>query len=163
VPYKPGLRTDRPQQIEYTTNYNWKGKTILIAEDEEVNFNLLETIISPTHAKILRAKNGIEAINICNNTLKIDLVLMDIKMPDMNGFEATKKIKSTRKALTIIAQTAYAMSVDEDNCLRAGCDDYISKPLSIDDLLNKINKYLIANTKIEENINNEIIPSSLKG
>jgi PAS domain S-box-containing protein len=160
VPYKPGLMADRLPQIEYSTNYNWKGKTILIAEDEEVNFNLLETIIGPTHANILRAKNGIEAINICSTTPKIDLVLMDIKMPDMNGFDATKRIKSSRKDLIIIAQTAYAMSVDEDNCLRAGCDDYISKPLSIDDLLNKINKYLTPKIIIKENINKEIIPSS---
>jgi PAS domain S-box-containing protein len=160
VPYKPGIRADRPPQIEYSTNYSWKGKTILIAEDEEVNYNLLETILIPTKARIIRAKNGIEAINLCNDIPEIDIVLMDIKMPDMNGFDATKKIKSTRKELTIIAQTAYAMSVDEDNCLRAGCDDYISKPLSIDDLLNKINKYLSAKSKIDEKINNEIIPSS---
>jgi PAS domain S-box-containing protein len=160
VPYKPGIKAERPPHIEYTTNYNWKGKTILIAEDEEVNFNLLETIISPTNADILRAKNGIEAIDICCNNPKIDLVLMDIKMPDMNGFDATKRIKSIRKELIIIAQTAYAMSVDEDNCLRAGCDDYISKPLSIDDLLNKVDKYLATKIIFEENINKEIIPSS---
>jgi PAS domain S-box-containing protein len=159
VPYKPGLRSEQPKHIEYSENYNWRGKTILIAEDEEVNFSLLETIISPTFAKILRAKNGIEAINICDTTQEIDLVLMDIKMPDMNGFDATKRIKSKRKNLTIIAQTAYAMSVDEDNCLRAGCDDYIAKPLSIDDLLNKINKYLSINTNIEKTLDKEIISS----
>jgi PAS domain S-box-containing protein len=160
IPFKPGLRTDNLPQIEYTANYNWKGKTILIAEDEEINYNLLETIISPTKAKIIRAKNGLEAVEICRNKLNIDLVLMDIKMPDMNGFDATKKIKLTRKNLPIIAQTAYAMSVDEDNCLRAGCDDYISKPLQIDDLLNKVNKYLFEKKIIETESNKEVIPSS---
>lgn len=160
IPYKPGLRTDKMPQIEYSTNYNWKGKTILIAEDEEINFNLLETIVSPTKAKIIRAKNGIEAVEMCQNVKEIDIVLMDIKMPDMNGFDATKKIKLSRRTLPIIAQTAYAMSVDEDNCLRAGCDDYISKPLQIDDLLNKINKYLFE-TKISEiESNKEMISSN---
>ena len=63
-------------------------------------------------------------------------------MPDLDGLEATKRIKKERKALPIIAQTAYAMSTDEENCLHAGCDDYISKPLRIDDLLKKIDRYI---------------------
>jgi CheY-like chemotaxis protein len=78
-------------------------------------------------------------------------------MPDMNGFDATKKIKLTRKTLPIIAQTAYAMSVDEDNCLRAGCDDYIAKPLQIDDLLNKVNKYLFEKKITDSPSNKEMI------
>jgi CheY-like chemotaxis protein len=160
IPFKPGVRAEKMPQIEYSTNYVWKGKTILIAEDEEINFNLLETIISPTKARIIRAKNGVEAVNLCQKMEDIDLVLMDIKMPDMNGFDATKKIKITRKNLPIIAQTAYAMSVDEDNCLCAGCDDYISKPLQIDDLLNKIHKYLFTKIYFKESSDKEIIPSS---
>jgi len=160
IPFKPGIRVENMPQIEYSTNYNWKGKTILIAEDEEINYNLLETIISPTKATLIRAKNGLEAVNICQEMLALDLVLMDIKMPDMNGFDATKKIKLSRKNLPIIAQTAYAMSIDEDNCLRAGCDDYISKPLQIDDLLDKINKYLFQKKNITNESNHEILTTS---
>jgi PAS domain S-box-containing protein len=147
IPYKPGIRIEKPPQIDYNKEYNWQGKTILIAEDEDVNYNLLETILSPTKAVILRAKTGGEAVEFCSNRNDIDIVLMDMKMPDMNGFEATKKIKDTRNDLPIVAQTAYAMSTDEDNCLKVGCDDYISKPIRIDDLLVKIEHYINAGKK----------------
>ncbi len=157
IPYKPGISVEKPAQIEYSKNYIWKDKTILIAEDEEVNYNLLETIILPTKAKIIWVRNGLDAVKACKESPEIDLVLMDIKMPELNGFEATKRIKKIRKSLPIIAQTAYAMSVDEDNCLRAGCDDYVSKPLRIDDFLNKINDYLSQNPVVERNANKESI------
>ena len=91
---------------------------------------------------IIRAKTGIEAIERIEADKQIDLVLMDIKMPDLNGFEATKRIKNLRSNLPVIAQTAYAMSTDEESCLKAGCGDYISKPLRIDLLLGKIDDYL---------------------
>jgi len=142
MPYKPGINFERPGQIDYQIEYNWTGKTILIAEDEEVNYSLLETILSPTSAEILRAKTGLEVIKYCENREDIDLVLMDIKMPDLNGLEATKRIKAIRTSLPVIAQTAYAMSTDEENCLQSGCDDYISKPLRIDELLKKIDHYM---------------------
>ncbi|MBA7589636.1 Aerobic respiration control sensor protein ArcB [subsurface metagenome] len=142
IPYKPGIHIDKPPEIDYSVEYNWKGKTILIAEDEEANYNLLETILGPTQAKIIRAKTGEDAVRQCYKGSKIDIVLMDIKMPDMNGFEATKEIKAIRKDLPIIAQTAYAMSTDKDQCLQIGCDDYISKPLRIDDLLKKIERFI---------------------
>jgi PAS domain S-box-containing protein len=141
IPYKPGINFERPAPIDYQIEYNWSGKTILIAEDEEVNYNLLETIISPTSAQLLRAKTGLEVIKYCETNEDIDLVLMDIKMPDLNGLEATKRIKTIRPNLPVIAQTAYAMSTDEENCLKSGCDDYIAKPLRIDDLLKKIDHY----------------------
>jgi len=142
VPYKPGIHIERPPQIDYNAEYNWDGKTILIAEDEDVNYNLLETILSPTKAKIIRAKTGEDTVECCYNNKKVDVVLMDMKMPDMNGFEATKKIKKRRKELPIIAQTAYAMSTDEENCMQIGCNDYIAKPIRIDDLLKKIEQFL---------------------
>jgi len=141
IPYKPGVNFERPAQIDYQVEYNWSGRTILIAEDEEVNYNLLDTILSPTGTEILRAKTGLEVIRLCETREQIDLVLMDIKMPDLNGLEATKRIKALRNNLPVIAQTAYAMSTDEQNCLHSGCDDYISKPLRIDELLRKIDRY----------------------
>jgi PAS domain S-box-containing protein len=157
MPYKPGIAVEKLPQIEYLKNYYWPNKTILIAEDEEVNYNLLETIIAPTKAKIIWVRNGLEAVRICKDTSEIDVVLMDIKLPDLNGLDATKRIKKIRKELPVIAQTAYAMSVDEDNCLRAGCDDYISKPLHIEDILNKINRFLTQTTVIEKNSSKEIV------
>ncbi len=142
IPYKPGTRVDKLPKIQYDTNFKWVGKTILIAEDEDINYNLLETIIKPTGAVIIRAKTGQEAVDVCLGNKKIHIVLMDIKMPDMNGLEATKKIKNIHKNLPVIAQTAYAMSTDEDNCLRAGCDAYLSKPLKVEEILSVINQYL---------------------
>ncbi|MBN1950499.1 MAG: PAS domain-containing protein [Bacteroidales bacterium] len=142
IPYKPGIQIDYREEIDYDLEYNWKGKTILIAEDEDVNYNLLETVLSPTQARIIRAKTGIEAIERVEDDEQINLVLMDIKMPDMNGFEATRRIKDRKMDLPIIAQTAYAMSTDEENCIRSGCDDYLPKPLRIDTLLKKVDQYL---------------------
>ncbi len=142
VPYKPGILMEKPIEIDYSKTYNWEGKTLLIAEDEEVNYNLLATILDPTKIKIIWVTTGKEAVDKCKTDSSIDLVLMDMKMPDLNGFESTKQIKSEREELPIIAQTAYAMSTDEENCLNAGCDDYISKPLRIDNLLAKINKFI---------------------
>lgn len=141
IPFSKGQKA-KPDKIPYSTVYNWKGKTILIAEDEKTNYSLLENIISPTNASVIWVKNGMDAIEACRDNENIDLVLMDIKMPDMNGLEATKRIRKIKKNLPIIAQTAYATPNDEDNCLRAGCNDYLAKPLGIDDILTKINKYL---------------------
>lgn len=144
VPFKPGFSTDEPI-LESSPNmeYYWPNKTILIAEDEEANYSLLENIIRPTRARIIRALNGREAVDYCSSNPNIDLVLMDVKMPEMNGLEATARIKKDHPDISIIIQTAYAMSSDEEKGKLAGCDDYFSKPLKIDDLLKKINQQLM--------------------
>lgn len=121
--------------------FNWKGKTILIAEDEKSNFRFLEVILKKTHVNILRAVNGLEAINIFKNNT-IDLILMDIKMPVMDGLEATREIKKLNKAIPIIALTAFAMQNDSNICKDAGCNDYISKPISQEKLFSTLDKYL---------------------
>jgi PAS domain S-box-containing protein len=142
LPYKTGI-TQKPEKISYKTKYSWAGKTILIAEDEIANYILLESIVQPTKANVLWVKNGREAVEACRTNFSIDLVLMDIKMPEMNGLEATKIIKKQRRDLPIIAQTAFTMPMDEDNCLRAGCDDYLSKPLQVEEILDKIGQHLL--------------------
>jgi CheY-like chemotaxis protein len=85
---------------------------------------------------------------------------MDIKMPEMNGLDATRAIKKDNATLPIIAQTAFAMPQDEDNCLRAGCDDYLSKPLKIDSILNKINKYIFQHNPVDNSINASVTISA---
>jgi CheY-like chemotaxis protein len=87
------------------------------------------------------ARNGIEAVEICKNCPEIDLILMDIKMPEMDGYEATRQIRQFNKEVVIIAQTAYAQSSDRKKTFDAGCDDYISKPIKKDELLSIIRKY----------------------
>ena len=92
-------------------------------------------------ATVLRAENGEEAINYCTEDSTIDLVLMDINMPVMNGFVATKAIKKIKPDLPIIAQTAYAISGDREKAFESGCDDYIPKPISKELLMEKLAKF----------------------
>ncbi|NQV02949.1 MAG: response regulator [Bacteroidia bacterium] len=118
------------------------GKTILIVEDEDSNYEFLNVILSRLEIDTLHAENGHAAIDLCLSNPGIDLVLMDIKMPVMNGYEATKLIKQERPDLPIIAQTAHAIFGDKEKALEAGCDDYISKPIIKEDLYQLISKYL---------------------
>lgn len=121
---------------------DWSQYTILIAEDEETNFIYLETALVKTNASIIRAKDGREAVEAVKVNPGIDLILMDIKMPEMNGLEATRSIKSFRKDVTVIAQTAFAMDEDKRNCAAVGCDDFLAKPIRYKVLLDTLGKYL---------------------
>ncbi len=117
-------------------------KTILIAEDELLNYKLLESLLKKTGAEILWAKNGLEAVNIVS-TNQIDLIFMDIKMPGMNGYEATKAIKKLNPKIPIIAQTAFAFSNERQYILQSGCDMYITKPINHQEVYNALNNYSI--------------------
>lgn len=125
-----------------TQNIDWSDKYILIAEDEYSNFELLMYILKPTKVKIKHVTNGHDAIYEVLSVARPDLILMDIKMPDLNGFEATKQIKEVYPDLPIIAQTAFAIMGDRELALNMGCDDYISKPIKKPDLLSLLIKHL---------------------
>ena len=99
-------------------------------------------LIKPTQSKILRATTGIEAVNICKLNDQIDLILMDVRMPEMDGYEATREIKKIRSKLPIIAQTAYAIEGEINESLNAGCDDFITKPINWQVLFEIINKHI---------------------
>ena len=116
--------------------------TILVAEDDNINFFLFQKIIQNQNYNIIRATNGQEAVTICETHPDINLILMDIKMPLLSGYEAIKIIKTLRPNIPIIAQTAYASDEDKLHILREGFSDYISKPLDRNHLINLINKYL---------------------
>ncbi len=113
---------------------------ILIAEDDEASQMLLEIIISPLASESFYAYTGKEAVELCRKHPEIDLVLMDIDMPGMNGYEATRQIRKFNKEVIIFAQTAYGLSGDQDKALKAGCNDYISKPIDRRALLKMIEK-----------------------
>ncbi|MFK5957640.1 MAG: response regulator [Lutibacter sp.] len=116
-----------------------------MAEDEEVNYIFIETLLQDSmkiDCTLLHAKNGKEAIDICKNNSTINLVFMDIKMPLMNGFEATKIIKELNPNIPIIAQTAYSTPSDIKKSKEAGCYDFISKPISKKTLNFILNKHL---------------------
>jgi signal transduction histidine kinase len=106
------------KEDEFVYSYNWKDKVILIAEDEDVNFKFLEAILQKTQAQILRAKNGQEAIDLCRKINQIDMVLMDIKMPIVNGLDATIEIRRYRSNLPIIAQTDYSSKEEIIKCIK---------------------------------------------
>ncbi len=114
---------------------------ILVAEDDEPNYLLMERLLKSDNLTVLSAINGKEAVKLCHEHPEISLVIMDIKMPEMDGLEATRVIKSFRKELPIIAVTAFAMSGDEKMALAAGCDDYIAKPVSQEKLFAKLKQY----------------------
>jgi len=107
---------------------NLNGKTILVVDDMDMNIELIKEILEGTNIKILEAHNGQQAINNCLHDYSIDIVLMDIQMPLMNGYEATRQIKKMRPELPIIAQTAYAFAEDISKSIEAGFNDYIAKP-----------------------------------
>jgi len=115
---------------------------ILIAEDDEVSEMLIDNYIKIFGKEILKARTGIEAVEICRANQDIDLILMDIRMPDMGGYEATRQIRLFNQEVVIIAQTAYGLTGDREKSIEAGCNDYISKPINKDKLLSLIQKYL---------------------
>ncbi|HOM35989.1 MAG TPA: ATP-binding protein [Bacteroidales bacterium] len=135
------------QMGENDTNYNKNdvdedlkvfNKTIIIAEDDQNSFYYLNKLLSRNHLKIYRATNGKEVLELIKNQ-KIDLILMDISMPEMSGIECTKIIRQTDKEVKIIAQTAYASLNDRDRTIETGCDEFISKPINKIELYKKIN------------------------
>ena len=115
---------------------------ILVAEDTESNFKLIEQILKRTKVEIIWAMDGLEALEFCKSTEKIDLILMDMKMPNMNGYEATQEIKKLEKGIPVIAQTAYALQDDESKAFTNGCDDYIAKPIRSRELMEIIYRHL---------------------
>lgn len=138
----------------FTIPYNFCGKieekikylhgenpVILVVEDDEINYLYIEETIIVMNVKILHARNGVEAIELFKQN-HIDLVLMDIKLPDMDGYEVTKNIKKIKPETPVIAQTAYAMIGDKEKAINSGCDDYISKPIDEKKLMDKISKFL---------------------
>lgn len=122
---------------------NWSYRTILIVEDVEPNFKYLKKALQKTKAKILHAATGNEAIAMVDENHEIDLVLMDLHLPGISGYEATREIKKIRKHITVIAQTAFVFSGEKQKCMDYGCDDYIAKPIRSEELIYKIRNCLI--------------------
>lgn len=144
IPYIEKRYQESGSMLFSTTvpEYNWSGKNILIAEDVEVNYRYLSTILADTKANVLWAKNGQEVIEKTFNGSNVDIILMDIQMPLMDGYEATLAIRKYNPTLPIIAQTAYALPHDNIKCFEVGCNDYISKPINANLLKQKIDTLL---------------------
>jgi two-component system cell cycle response regulator DivK len=121
---------------------NWQDKNILIVEDDHISFSYLDMLLKPTKATIFHAIEGDTAINLCRDHPEMNIVLMDIRLPGMNGLDATREITGFRKNLPIIAQTAYATDDDQAAALQAGCWDFIAKPIRANEMLEMIKKYI---------------------
>lgn len=125
--------------------FNWQGKTFLVAEDDKFSFKFLETLLKQQSASVIHADNGRKAVEMCRLHGNVDLVLMDIQMPDMNGYEATTLIRQSFPDLPVIAQTANALNEEREKCFAAGCTDFVTKPINSRELYSKIDKYLRKN------------------
>ena len=131
----------------YTSNtflngmQDWSDKTILVAEDVPTNYMLIEAILSKTGVNLIWARDGQEAVDKCMENDQIDLILMDIQMPVMNGLEATMAIKKIRNHIPILAQTAFIYNYDEDKIREAGISKVLNKPISPEVLMFSIQEY----------------------
>jgi CheY-like chemotaxis protein len=123
--------------------YNFIGKTILIAEDEAVSRFLFEKALKKTKANLFFVKNGVEAVEMVKDNTEIDAVIMDIRLPLMDGLEATAKIKELIPEMPVIIQSAYAMQSTREEALESGCDDFITKPIKVETLLAILHRHLI--------------------
>ena len=147
LPFQPETQgeseiKDIPTSGKPAVQENWATKTILIVEDVESNYMYLETVLKKTKANILWADSGQKALDYIRTTPEIDIVLMDIQLPDLNGLGATRQIKEMRPELTVIAQTAFALSTDEEMVYNAGCDGYLTKPITKKNLMSCLSTYL---------------------
>jgi CheY-like chemotaxis protein len=143
MPYMPmndGLRAIS-RQIDEPTFHIDSSIQILIAEDDEVSYLFLDTLLSEYGMESIHAVDGGEAVETLSKNQNISLILMDLKMPGMDGFEATRQIRQFNKTIPIIAQTAYALSGDKEKAIEAGCTDYITKPINKNEFINLIHRY----------------------
>ena len=144
IPYKSSSIENYPfpeEEKEIPDQYV-KENTILIAEDDDLSYQYLEVILKQKNIRLFRAKNGLEAIQLLKQNPDISLILMDIKMPEMDGLEATREIRKFNKKIPVIAQTAYALSGDKENSIQAGCNGYLTKPIQPTELFSILDNYL---------------------
>jgi PAS domain S-box-containing protein len=141
------LPIEKDQKISITRpsvygDINWSSKTILVAEDTDSNYFFIEAFLERTKVNLLWAKDGIEAIKMFNEK-KVNLILMDIMMPEKDGYDTTREIKEIDPTIPIIAQTALALPDDEEKCYAAGCDYVLIKPINSDDLIATIKRFIL--------------------
>ncbi len=140
IPYLKVSSDNNIENNDEKTNFNFEGLTILIVEDDPTNLMFLKEIFEPLKINVIEVNNGADAIEIIKKRTKIDIILMDIQLPEMDGFETTKQIKTINPSIPIVAQTAFAFATDKQKSIDAGCDDFITKPINTDKLFNIIKR-----------------------
>jgi CheY-like chemotaxis protein len=143
LPYRTPLANKQIPEINapQQDTHRWKDKKILVVEDDSINYRYITEILKGKGIKITRAETGSEAVARCKE-ISPDLVIMDIRLPVMDGLEATRLIRLNGNHVPVIAQTAHAMMDDRKKCLEAGCSDYLAKPLQKEALLRMISLYI---------------------
>jgi len=143
IPFKP-IEVVSQEQSSKKQNINFIGRTlkILAAEDDDLNYLIIDTLMRSNNQNIVRAKTGKEAVELCFNNNDFDLILMDIRMPELDGIEATKKIRNFNQSIPIIALTAFAYNEEREMIIDAGFTDYLTKPIKIEELFDLIKKYI---------------------
>jgi signal transduction histidine kinase/CheY-like chemotaxis protein len=136
-----GGQTDENFSSKQNVIHQVKKLKILIAEDDEASEKLMSIYVEEFVKELKSARTGSEAVDICRSNTDFDLILMDIQMPKMNGYEATRLIRQFNKDVIIIAQTAFGLSGDEEKAIKAGCNDYITKPINKYELYKLVHKY----------------------
>ncbi len=147
IPYIPAgnediVESNNDRELTFDS-FDFDGKLILVAEDEDASYTFIEKVMKYTNAKLIRTRNGQETLDVLKtNQQPISLILMDIQMPVMSGFQAIQHIKENNYRIPIIAQTAYALSNQKKEILKTGCDAFLSKPIKSFELLNTIKQYI---------------------
>ncbi len=141
IPLKFSGKEKMKEEPIHNVNYDWKDKTILVVEDDYTSFLYFENLLEPTNVNLLHADTAEKGWEFYLNE-EIDLILMDIRLGGTSGLELTQKIRNHNKTIPIIAQTAYAMSDDRKKCMDAGCNDYLAKPVEMENLFSKISRFL---------------------
>jgi PAS domain S-box-containing protein len=153
------LPSEAENNMEKATQYNWNWAGILIAEDDPASYTFLKEVFKHTHVNLFHASSGTEAVDLFRKNENIDLVIMDIQLPEMDGYEATRIIKSIKGNIPVIAQTAFAMSDDKEKMTLAGFDDYIPKPVNIPQLLATVHCWLTkAKPGVQQKLTSVLLP-----
>jgi len=135
-------KSNEEQAIQPKPALDLTGKTILVVEDVDTNYFYMSSLLQKFNCTIIRANNGAKAVELCRTDSSINLVLMDIELPVMDGYKATIEIKKIRPDLPIIAQTAFAMMGERERSKEAGCNDYLAKPIRKEELVSTLRKYI---------------------
>ncbi len=142
IPYTPSKLSDKDNAEKTDSVYNWSGKSLLVVEDDKDSLGYFNALLSRTDVRILTAEDGKTTRELLRKDLPIDMVLLDIRLPDVNGYELAKELLSKRPDLKIVAQTAFATEKDRMKSTKSGCVDFVPKPINHQELLRIINKYL---------------------
>ncbi|MFW6290656.1 MAG: response regulator [Mariniphaga sp.] len=132
----------RNKKMEDDKAKNKNARTVLIAEDDEFNYTLIKTILSLHGFEVVRARDGKEAVDLYRSCEGVDIVLMDLQMPVMDGFTALKEIRSLDGHVPVIVQTTYNIDGMRDKAFRLGCNEFITKPIDPDFLMSTVEKYI---------------------